>query len=106
MHENDGESTVNEKEGWFSYWQPHGDSELGTGIVALKNSLIGSEKYLTEFKDASNLYAFLKVENNKVVYYSGFGWKKAGEFKSKETWNTYLKEFSKKVNNPIIFKLL
>ena len=101
LHENDGENTVNENEGWLSYWQPHGDSELGTGIVTSTKSLVGSEYYVTELKDASNLYAFLKVENQKVVYYAGFGWKEAGEFKTKESWNAYLQEFAKKVNNPI-----
>ena len=101
LHENDGENTVNENEGWLSYWQPHGDSELGTGIVAPGESMIGSEYYVTELKDASNLYAFLKVENQEVVYYAGFGWKEAGEFKTKESWNAYLQEFAKKVNNPI-----
>ncbi|MFD1294682.1 DUF4861 domain-containing protein [Lutibacter holmesii] len=101
LHENDGEATVNKNEGWLSYWQPHGDSELGTGIVAPKELFVGSENYVTKLKDASNLYAFLKVENQKVIYYAGFGWKEAGEFKSKDSWNAYLQQFAKKVNNPI-----
>lgn len=104
LHEKDGERTVNESEGWLSYWKPHGNSELGTGIVASKGAMIGSEYYETELKDASNLYASLKVENHKVVYYAGFGWKEAGEFKTKEAWNNYLQEFSKKINNPIVIQ--
>jgi len=105
LHENDGEITVNEENSWLSYWEPHADSELGTGIVTLNNSLVGFENYVTDLKDASNLFAFLKVENTKVIYYAGFGWKKAGEFTTKEAWNTYLQQFSEKINNPLSIAL-
>ncbi|RXP51967.1 DUF4861 domain-containing protein [Lutibacter sp. HS1-25] len=105
LHENDGEITVNEENSWLSYWEPHADSELGTGIVTLNNSLVGFENYVTDLKDASNLFAFLKVENTKAIYYAGFGWKKAGEFTTKEAWNTYLQQFSEKINNPLSISL-
>jgi hypothetical protein len=105
LHENDGETTINENEGWISYWQPHADSELGTGVVSLKSTFVGAENYITQLKDASNLFAFLKVENNKVVYYAGFGWKESKEFQTKEDWNNYLHEFSEKINNPLIMQL-
>jgi hypothetical protein len=105
LHEIDGEITVNENQGWLSYWQPHAESELGTGIVVPNGNLVGFENYITDVKDASNLYAFLKVENNKVVYYAGFGWKEAGEFTTQKAWNTYLQQFSEKINNPLSIAL-
>lgn len=102
LHEQDGEIEVNLKEGWLSYWEPHEDSELGTGIVAPKNIMIDYEKYITSKKDESNLYAQLNVANSKVIYYAGFGWKKSGQFQTKKDWENYLSDFSNRINSPLI----
>ena len=102
LHNNDGKTEGNLKEGWIDYWQPLDDSELGTGIVFPKNTMISYEKYVVANKDLCNLYAKLKVKENKVVYYSGFGWKKQGEFTTKEAWETYLGQFANKINNPLL----
>lgn len=101
LHENDGEITENVKEGWISYWEPHGDSELGTAIVAKGNDMVTSEYYVTPLPDRSNLYAQLKVTNNRVVYYAGYAWKESGQYPTKASWEKYLKEFSQKINSPL-----
>lgn len=101
LHKNEGEVGVNEQEGWISYWEPHEDSELGMGIVAPEATMIGHEKYLTERKDESNLYAQLKSADGKVVYYAGFGWKNSGQFETQEVWEAYLSDFALKVNSPL-----
>ena len=105
LHENNGKTEGNLKEGWIDYWQPLDDSELGTGIVFPKNTAISFEKYINSNKELCNLYATLKVKNNKVIYYSGFGWKKQGAFTTKEAWEKYLGEFAQKINNPITVKI-
>ena len=105
LHDNNGKTEGNLKEGWIDYWQPLDDSELGTGIVFPKNTLISYEKYMNSNKELCNLYATLKVKNNKVVYYTGFGWKKQGEFTTKEAWENYLGLFAQKINNPITVKI-
>jgi len=101
LHEKDGNDTGNIENGWVSYWQPHADSELGTAIVSSKKYFVNFEKFDVEEKDLSNAYANLKVIDNKVVYYAGFGWKKSGEFKNLQEWENYLNIFSKKINNPL-----
>lgn len=101
LHEKDGEVIGNKNNGWVSYWQPHGDSELGTAIIANKTTFKGFEKYDVEGKDLSNAYAHLNVTNNKVVYYAGFGWLKSKQFSSKKDWENYLNNFSKQINNPL-----
>lgn len=101
LHEKDGDVKGNEKNGWVSYWQPHGKSELGTGIIAPKNTFLGFEKYDVETKDLSNVYAHLKVNNSKTIYYAGFGWKESGLFNNKQEWEDYLFSFSRKINNPL-----
>lgn len=105
LHNNDGKTVGNLKEGWIDYWQPIDDSELGTGIVFPKNSAISFEKYVVSKKDLCNLYVNLKVNENKVVYYTGFGWKKQGEFTTKEAWEKYLYIYATKINNPLVVKI-
>ncbi|KGL62328.1 hypothetical protein PHEL85_2122 [Polaribacter sp. Hel1_85] len=102
LHENDGVITESVNKGWISYWEPHGDSELGTAIVATKGNMVASEYYVTPLQDRSNLYAQLKVTNNKVEYYSGYGWKESKQFPTKESWEKYLNEFSQKINAPLV----
>lgn len=102
LHEKDGAVGVNKEEGWVSYWEPHEDSELGTAIVVPNKKMIGYEHYETDKKDESNLFAHLAVDNQKVVYYAGFGWKKSNQFATNKEWEEYLSQFSKKVNNPMV----
>ncbi len=101
LHEKDGEVSGSKNDGWVSYWQPHGDSELGTGIVASKKYFVDFEKYDIDEKDLSNAYAHLKVSHNKVVYYAGFGWKESGQFNSQKEWEDYLRKFAKQINHPL-----
>ena len=105
LHDNDGTTEGNLNLGWIDYWQPLEDSELGTGIVFPKNTGIRFEKYLNPKKDLCNLYVTLKVKHDKVVYYAGFGWKKQGEFSTKESWEKYLGQFANKINHPLIVKI-
>ncbi|WP_299062004.1 DUF4861 family protein [uncultured Polaribacter sp.] len=101
LHEKDGEVSGNSEIGWVSYWQPHADSELGTAIIADKNTFKSFEQYNVENKDLSAAYAHLNVSNDKVIYYAGFGWKKSGQFDNKRDWEEYLTIFSKQINTPL-----
>lgn len=101
LHEKDGIVTSNTGEGWTSYWEPHGNSEMGTAIVAEKTFINSFEKYDTPAIDLSNAYANFNVIDNKATYYSGFGWKKRGEFNNQQEWEQHLSNFSKKINSPL-----
>ena len=106
LHEKDGAVSGNDKEGWVSYWQPHKDSELGTGIVAEPDHFNGYEKYDIETTDLSNAYAHFKVKDNKLIYYAGFGWKERARFNNQKEWELYLSQFSKKLNSPLEVTLI
>lgn len=101
LHDKKGETTDNKEKGWISYWEAHDGSELGTAIVTQPEVIIATEKYETEQKDLSNSFMQLKLENNKAIYYTGFGWKKSKQFDSKEDWHNYLNEFSEKLKSPL-----
>lgn len=105
LHDNKGVTNININQGWISYWEPLQDSEIGTGIVTPKNRYVNAEEYETTKTDLSNLFLNLKVKNNKVVYYTGFGWKKGSPFQTKEDWDEYLTDFSIKINNPLKVKI-
>ncbi len=106
LHENEGTIGVGEEEGWISYWEPHFDSEIGTGIVVPNGNMLGHEKYETEETDRSNLYAHIKLnEDGKAVYYAGFGWKKSAHFMNRTEWENYLEEFSEKLKNPLAVEM-
>ncbi len=84
LHEVDGTMQADENAGWFSYWQPHGDSEMGMGIVVPSEYLLGYTEHVTEEKDQSHLLVHMKPVQGKIVYYAGFGWKKSGTLYHRE----------------------
>ncbi len=102
LHKKDGVTSQNKN--WVSYWEPFDDSELGQGLVTTDVYFINSEKYVTSRKDESNLFTNLKVVDGKVVYYSGFGWKKSNQFKNEQEWKSYLADFSNKISHPLLVK--
>lgn len=106
LHEKDGQVSGNMDQGWISYWQPHGDSELGTAIIAPKLYFNSSETYYSSIKDLSNAYAHLNVIDSLVVYYAGFGWKKSSQFNDKQEWENRLNDFAKKINNPLLISIV
>lgn len=105
LHQQKGVTNTNKEEGWMSYWEPHGDSELGLGVVTDRDNIIEFEKYITSKKDESNLYAELNLKQGKVVYYAGFGWKKSKQFENQKEWEAYLSDFSKKLQAPLLVSL-
>jgi len=105
LHEKEGVRDVNEEKGWISYWEPLQDSEMGTGIVVPVDKIVGHDDFITERKDESNLFVHIKTEKNKVVYYTGFGWKKSGQFSNKAEWQAYLSRFSDCLKNPLLISV-
>lgn len=101
LHKKDGEISTNSTEGWMSYWEPFDDSELGQGVVLKdKSGLVAFDDYVSNKKDESNLYVQSNV-SGAIEYYAGFGWKKSGQYKTKDDWNHYLSRFSKCLDNPL-----
>jgi len=105
QHEKDGTNHADPDHGWFSYWQPHGDSELGMGIVVPNTYLSGYLEHLVDQPDQSHLLVHMKPANGRVVYYAGFGWKKSGQFEDENAWFDYLQGFAERINTPITYTL-
>ncbi|NOT76871.1 MAG: DUF4861 domain-containing protein [Cyclobacteriaceae bacterium] len=108
LHDKKGVTSADSTKAWFSYWESIDDSELGTGVVIRKGSLIKYIDYRTPKKDLSQLYVLARMKSPKLmsqpsqlVYYTGFGWKKAGVITSKDIWNNYLDKFSERISSPL-----
>jgi hypothetical protein len=100
LHDKKGQTHAEAQKGFFSYWEPVDDSELGTGVVAEPAFISMHRDFRTEKKDLSHLYIVLQPQK-KVIYYAGFGWKKAGVFNTHADWNNYLDMFSKRLASPV-----
>jgi len=102
LHNNDGLITKNKKNGWISYWEHLDDSELGTAvIIPSPNHIIRFDTYLSKTNETKNQYLEIKVTNNKIVYYAGFGWKKAKNIQTNKQWEKYLNNFSLRLKSPL-----
>lgn len=105
LHKNTGTTDQNIKQGWMSYWEQSGDSELGTAVIVV-NPILEYEKIeKSKNPDLLNSYLNVKVINDKLVYYAGFGWKKQGTFSDKNKWMDYLEQFTKKLKSPFVIKV-
>jgi hypothetical protein len=102
LHDKKGEVKADSAQGWFRYWEPMDDSELGTAIVIDPARVLRYADYRTTKKDLSHLYVVAAAPREApVVYYTGFGWKKAGKVASAEAWDLYLQDFAARLASPV-----
>jgi hypothetical protein len=93
--------TADEKAGWFSFWSEHDGSELGIGLVAAHEYVTGYTEYRVSEAEKSHLFVHLKTVEGKVTFFTGFGWKKSGQFGNREAWESYLQEFAVFLSHPL-----
>ncbi|HEY9045955.1 MAG TPA: DUF4861 domain-containing protein [Ohtaekwangia sp.] len=101
LHEKTGATKADSTKAWFRYWETIDDSEIGTGVVIDPEYVIGHLDYRTTKKDLSQLYVITKPQQNQVIYYTGFAWKKAGILTTPEAWDQYLTDFSARIASPL-----
>ncbi len=106
LHKNDGTITKDKENGWISYWENLDDSELGTAvIISSANDITSFDKYISKTDDTKNQYLEVKVTDNKILYYAGFGWKKSNQINNNVEWTNYLNNFSKRLQSPLQVKI-
>lgn len=106
LHDNKGVVSTDSTAVWANYWAPHHGEELGNTIVLDPKYFAGFKHVVSEEKDKSHILVNLKVIDGKVEYYSGFAWSGSGQFKSKEEWESYLNQFSKSIQHPIVVEFI
>lgn len=90
------EVTKNQADTWFTQWEVQKtNGSLGEGIV-VPTALQGFAE------DAVNQLVLAKVFSGQPLrYYVGGGWSKAGEFTTKEQWNTYVAAIAARAKSPV-----
>lgn len=104
QHEKKGKAYGNQNQGWFRYWEPMDDAALGVGLVLNPRLVTQYQDYQTIEKDQSHIYVFTKPNNQKLIYYAGFGWSKNGHYPDSLAWDNYLEEFAKRMAAPLQIK--
>lgn len=90
-----GKGVVNSSQnGWISYWEPMQDSKMGSAVWCTKKDFLDKNVELDSTDKNANLWLHIKLRKNKVTYYAGFTWLKAGYHSSNELWLNYVKEIS------------
>lgn len=103
LHENLGEVTMDSTKGIAIYWESIDDSNLGTGIAIQPKYFLKFKKQNRNEKDQKHILALVKPIDNKIECVAGYGWSKAGKFRTYDDWKEYLTRISYVKNNPILF---
>ena len=101
LHEGKGVVFSDKKSGLISYWEQIDDAYVGTGILAKLSLILDQIEVRKPTKDQSHVYMLLD-HSQKISFYAGFAWQKAGEIKSADQWNEYLLQFQNRLSNPLI----
>lgn len=101
LHDAKGETFMDSVNGVFGYWEKIDDAYLGTGIVIDPEQVLLHGDYRTVKRDQSHIFVNINPEGSRK-YYAGFGWEKAGRITSRESWQTYLEQFSTRLRSPVI----
>lgn len=101
LHDKEGEVKAAPEEGWFRYWEPMEDSELGVAVVLDPKLVQNYIDHRVATPDQSHLLILAEAEQPVLSYYAGFGWKKSGQFSSAEQWDRYLQDFSRRLASPL-----
>ena len=104
LHKNEGESKLNDKNGYYLHWEKIDDAFVGEGIVVDPKIVRQSMAFKSETPDQSNLLVVTKPQK-KLTYYAGFAWQKSGQIQTKNDWEAILQKQTKAVANPLIIKI-
>ncbi len=88
----------NEQKGIMGYWEPAHGADGITGVGAILTTAV---KTMLVNKD--QLLAITEVKNNEpIVNYAGAAWDKAGKIVNSDQWFSYLNNFSKELEHPLL----
>ena len=100
LHENKGQSRLNQQEGWYRHWETIDSTNLGEGLVIAPSVVDTALVRKSKIPDQSNLLVITKPKNN-LTYYAGFAWELSGQVSSEEEWDALLSQQAKIIANPL-----
>ena len=101
-HEGKAHVQLAPESGYISAWELIDDAYLGTGIVALPDSILRATEVRSSSRDQAHAYLYGRgLSPRPFRYYAGYGWAKAMEIVSEESWTRYLRDFAENLQSPI-----
>lgn len=95
-HDGKAKATFDPQKRWISCWEEIDQSGLGTGVVLDKGFDAETTEIQTHKRDASHALMITKTNAQGMVsYWAGYGWEKAGHYKTTADWEKALQEKSK-----------
>ena len=104
LHKNEGESKLNDKNGYYLHWEKIDDAFVGEGIVVDPKIVEKSVAFKSEIPDQSNLLVVTKPQE-KLTYYAGFAWQKRGQIQTQNDWEKMLQKQVQIAANPLIITI-
>jgi hypothetical protein len=104
LHKNEGESKLDDKNGYYLHWEKIDDAFVGEGIVVDPKIVEKSIAFKSETPDQSNLLVVTKPQK-KLTYYAGFAWQKSGQIQTQNDWEKMLQKQAQMVANPLIITI-
>ncbi len=89
---------------WMSLWEENKNGGLGTAVILAPDVAIAGYAYDAPAnpKAYGNHLLLVKAHSGEAVhYFSGAGWNRSGQFKTRADWEAYVKQFAAQVAHPL-----
>ncbi|MEN3326987.1 MAG: hypothetical protein V7638_1794 [Acidobacteriota bacterium] len=94
----EAQKEFNQARGWLTIWEPV-EKKLGMQGLAVVVDPSTIDK-LAEDK-LNNLVVLKPGIATPITYWAGFGWDRAGQITSADSWKTYVDQFAERLRSPI-----
>ena len=97
-HDGKAKAVKDTHAGWVACWEEIDGYDLGTGVILDPGRITEYKLIKSEKADESHALFITKTDaQGKMVWWSGYGWERAGAIKTLKDWKTYLDKFRRKI---------
>ncbi|MGH1517612.1 DUF4861 domain-containing protein [Chryseobacterium sp. JK1] len=104
LHKNEGQTQLNDQQGYYLHWEKIDDAFVGEGIVVDPKIVEKSIAFTSHVPDESNLYVITRPRKT-LTYYAGFAWQKSGQVQTQKDWEKILQKQARRIDKPLQVKV-
>jgi len=89
---------------WMSFWEENQDGGLGVAVILANDATPAGFAHEDAPGGKGNANNVLLVKARDAVplrYFTGAGWTKSGQFDGRAAWETYVKDYAARAQNPL-----
>ena len=106
-HDSQAQSFSNIKKGIAWCWEKIDGFGLGTGVLVILPPVEAFETLAPKAKDESHIFLYTgKPADASITYYLGYGWEKAGDITTVQSWKDCLESFRQRIDDPVKVRLV